>query len=119
MVKLRDVAEAAGVSVTTASMVLNPGKQVCRVRPECAEKIKLVAQRLGYVGNYHARAMQLGRAETLGLALDAGQVGQDMLSGSVLSEPYFSHLAGGVEAFTHFTGYNLTIIGPGKTERAP
>ena len=120
MVKLRDVAEAAGVSVTTASMVLNPGKQICRVRPECAEKIKLVAQRLGYVGNYHARAMQLGRAETIGLALDAGQVGLDNQGpASVIGGPYFSQLAGGVESYTHYTGYNLTIIGPGKTERAP
>jgi len=119
MIKLSDVAEAAGVSVTTASMVLNPGKQRCRVRPECAERIKLAAQRLGYVGNYHARAMQLGKAETIGLAIDIGDPGKENPATVAMGGMYFSHMAAGVETHTHFTGYNLTIIGPGQAERAP
>jgi LacI family transcriptional regulator len=119
MIKLSDVAEAAGVSVTTASMVLNPGKQRCRVRPECAERIKLAAQRLNYVGNYHARAMQLGKAETIGLAIDIGDPGRVNPATVAMGGMYFSLMAAGVETHTHFTGYNLTVIGPGLEERAP
>ncbi|HYG73843.1 MAG TPA: LacI family DNA-binding transcriptional regulator [Planctomycetota bacterium] len=118
MVKLIDVAQAAGVSVTTASMVLNPGKQVCRVRPECADRIRLAAKKLGYVGNYHARAMQLGRAETIGMAIDVGRAGHAEPWIAAMGGPYFSTLAGGVETHTHFKGYNLALIGPGINENA-
>lgn len=70
MPSLTDVAHAAGVSLTTASMVLNKGKQHNRVSAACASRVQEAARRLGYVPNYHARSMKLGRAEVLAVAMD-------------------------------------------------
>jgi LacI family transcriptional regulator len=117
MVTLTDVAKAAGVSVATASMVLNPSKGAAKVGPERAERVRQAATRLGYVGNYHARAMQVGRAETIGLALDFGAVGDQPSLDHSMGGEYFHHLTMGVESHTHFIGYNLALIGPSREER--
>ncbi len=117
MVTLTDVAKAAGVSVATASMVLNPGKSAGKVGPERAERVRVAAARLGYFGNYHARAMQVGRAETIGLALDFGAVGDEPSLEHPMGGEYFHHLTMGVESYTHYIGFNLALIGPSKEER--
>lgn len=115
---LTDVAKAAGVSVATASMVLNPGAKANKVSEERTARVREAAALLGYVGNYHARAMQVGRAETIGLALDFGVAGQAPSDEIPMGGEYFHHLTVGVEAQTHFVGYNLALIGPGTQERA-
>ena len=115
---LTDVAKAAGVSVATASMVLNPGAKTNKVSDERTARVREAATRLGYVGNYHARAMQVGRAETIGLALDFGVAGQAPSDEIPMGGEYFHHLTIGIEAQTHFVGYNLALIGPGTQERA-
>jgi LacI family transcriptional regulator len=114
---LTDVAKAAGVSVATASMVLNPSSKSGRVGAERSERVRAAAAKLGYVPNYHARAMQAGRAETLGFALDYGQAGTTSHDEPMGGE-YFHHLTMGIEVRTHFVGYNLALIGPGVSERA-
>jgi LacI family transcriptional regulator len=117
MVTLTDVAKAAGVSVATASMVLNPGKGAGKVGPERSERVRVAAARLGYFGNYHARAMQVGRAETIGLALDFGAVGAEPSLEHPMGGEYFHHLTMGVESYTHYVGFNLALIGPSREER--
>ena len=74
-VTLIDVARAAEVSIATASMVLNPTERTAKVSAERTARVRAVAEQLGYVANYHARAMHLGRSDTLGFALDYGQAG--------------------------------------------
>jgi len=114
---LNDVAKAAGVSIATASMVLNPTVRTAKVSDERTELVKAAAERLGYVANYHARAMHLGRAETIGFALDYGRAGK-MTEDEPMGVGYFHHLTMGIEAQCHFVGYNLALIGPGVEERA-
>lgn len=114
---LSDVAKAAGVSIATASMVLNPTERTAKVSDERTALVKAAAERLGYVANYHARAMHLGRAETLGFALDYGVAGQQA-DDEPMGVGYFHHLTMGIETETHFVGYNLALIGPGVEERA-
>lgn len=114
---LSDVAKAAGVSIATASMVLNPTGKTAKVGDERTARVKAAAERLGYVANYHARAMHLGLAETIGFALDYGQAGRE-LDDDPMDVGYFHHLTMGIEAETHFVGYNLALIGPGTEERA-
>jgi DNA-binding LacI/PurR family transcriptional regulator len=116
-VTLSDVAKAAGVSIATASMVLNPTERTAKVSDERTALVKAAAERMGYVANYHARAMHLGRAETLGFALDYGVAGQKV-DDEPMGVGYFHHLTMGIEAQTHFVGYNLALIGPGVEERA-
>ncbi len=68
-VRIRDVAERAGVSVTTVSHVLNdvPGK---RISPETRERVRRVAVQLGYTPNSVARSLRLQRSEMIALVSD-------------------------------------------------
>jgi LacI family transcriptional regulator len=66
---IRDVAAAAGVSVTTVSHVLN-NKSGTRVSPETRERVESAARRLGYAANGLARGLRLQRSQTLGLLSD-------------------------------------------------
>ncbi len=116
-VTLTDVAKAAGVSIATASMVLNPSSKTAKVSAERTQRVRVAAERLGYVANYHAQAMHLGRSETLGFALDYGVAGQQA-DDEPMGVGYFHHLTMGIETQTHFVGYNLALIGPGVEERA-
>src|ERR1700759_2736963 len=64
---LRQVAEAAGVSVMTASYVYS---QPERVAPGTAMKVRAAAERLGYPGPHPgARSLRRGRAGSLGVIL--------------------------------------------------
>jgi LacI family transcriptional regulator len=64
--RLEDVAEAAGVHVSTASRVLNGGSEAA-VRPETRLRIEEAATRLRYRPNAMARGLKLASAGALGL----------------------------------------------------
>ena len=57
MVTMKEVAEAAGVSIATVSRVLN-GKDRGRIKPEIAREIKRIAKDLGYRPNLVARNLK-------------------------------------------------------------
>lgn len=119
MASLTDVARVAGVSLTTASMVLNKGKQHNRVSAACAARVQEVARQLGYVPNYHARSMKLGKAEVLAVAMDAGHEDERARIELELNNPYFGFMLGGIEQQTRSLGYLMTLVGPGARVRAP
>lgn len=119
MPSLTDVARVAGVSLTTASMVLNKGKQHNRVSVACAKRVQEAALTLGYVPNYHARSMKLGRAEVLAVAMDLGYESFGAGTDLELNNPYFGHLIGGIEMRTRALGYLMTLVGPEPRSRAP
>ncbi|MGO1947135.1 MULTISPECIES: LacI family DNA-binding transcriptional regulator [Brachybacterium] len=78
-VRLSDVAQDAGVSLATASRVLNgsarvPGKAV-------AEKVEASAARLGYVPNAQAQALARSRSGLIGLVVHD------------IADPYFATIA--------------------------
>ncbi|AXK46286.1 LacI family DNA-binding transcriptional regulator [Brachybacterium saurashtrense] len=78
-VRLSDVAKDAGVSLATASRVLNgssrvPGKAV-------AEKVQLSAAKLGYVPNAQAQALARSRSGLIGLVVHD------------IADPYFATIA--------------------------
>jgi DNA-binding LacI/PurR family transcriptional regulator len=118
MASLSDVAKAAGVSLTTASLVLNRPKQPNRVSAACASRVKQIADQLGYIPNYHARSMKLGKAETIAVALDVGGDGGSCTVAE-LADPYFSQLLGGIELFLRNVGYEMTIVVADHLNRAP
>jgi LacI family transcriptional regulator len=80
-VRLIDVAERAGVSIATASRSLNgaPG-----VSPAVAERVREVAEGMGFVANSHARSLAGGQESSVGLV-----VGD-------IADPYFTEIAAGV-----------------------
>ncbi|MFI5915767.1 LacI family DNA-binding transcriptional regulator [Dactylosporangium sp. NPDC051541] len=68
-VGIRDVAIAAGVSVTTVSHTLNNLAEK-RISPDTRRRVHEAAQRLGYTPNGLARGLRLQRSGTVGLISD-------------------------------------------------
>jgi LacI family transcriptional regulator len=79
--RLQDVAEAAGVSLATASRAL-AGRD--GVSPELAARIREIALSLGYVPNAHARALAGAGPPMVGLIVHD------------VADPYFAEIAKGV-----------------------
>jgi LacI family transcriptional regulator len=68
---IHDVAEAAGVSVTTVSRVLNDKDDVAK---DTYERVQKVIGELGYTSNLAARSMRSLRTNVIGLIMpDAGE----------------------------------------------
>lgn len=73
-VTIRSVAEAAGVSVTTVSFVLNDKRpQVDAISKKTRERVKLCAAALGYHKNAAASALKTGRSLWVGVTLQTLQ----------------------------------------------
>jgi LacI family transcriptional regulator len=81
-VTLQDVADRAGVSLTTASRVVNDGSR--RVGRPLADRVQRAVADLGYTANLQARAVATGQSTMIGVAL------RD------ISDPYFSSIAAGL-----------------------
>ncbi len=69
-VTLHDVAQAAGVSVATASFVAN-GKRNVRIGDATRERVQRVIDELGYRPNALAKNLVAGRSKFIGLVADA------------------------------------------------
>lgn len=65
-VTLRDVALRAGVSTAATSQALNDRGSL---RPETRERIKAIAEELGYSPNRHAAALRRGRTMSIGFVV--------------------------------------------------
>ena len=81
-VTLQDVADRAGVSLTTASRVVNEGSR--RVGKSLADRVNKAVADLGYTANLQARAVATGQSTMIGVVL------RD------ISDPYFSSIAAGL-----------------------
>lgn len=79
--RLVDVAEAAGVSLASASRAMSGGSGIS---PEVAAHVRRVAVELGYEPNPHARGLAGGLVATIGLLVHE------------IGDPYFSEIASGV-----------------------
>jgi LacI family transcriptional regulator len=93
-VKLQDVAEAAGVSIATASRAL-AGKT--RVSAETTRTVLEAAGRLGYVVDPIARALREGSTRTVGMIVP------------VIGNPHFSELIAAVEDQLQTFGFELIL----------
>jgi len=95
-VRLKDVAERAGVAVNTASTILNrrPNSWASK---ETETRVFLAAKELGYRPSKTARALQSGRHHAIGLLI------QD------LANPFFATLAEEIESAVEQRGYDLII----------
>lgn len=64
---IKDLAQAAGTSPATASLVLNGGWKDHRINADTAERVLQLARSLGYRPNQRARALRLNRSSLAGL----------------------------------------------------
>ncbi|WP_402462436.1 LacI family DNA-binding transcriptional regulator [Isoptericola aurantiacus] len=100
--RLQDVADRAGVSLATASRVLNGSAR--QPGAELVERVRAAAAELGYVVNAQAQALARSRTGLLGLVV------QD------ISDPYFSSIAAGAQAAAREHGRMVLLA---STERDP
>lgn len=68
-ITLNDIAEIAGVSKTTASMILNGQADQFRIKDETREKVLTIAKNQGYRANIHAKALKQNRTNVIGLVI--------------------------------------------------
>jgi LacI family transcriptional regulator len=79
---LQDVADRAGVSLTTASRVLSNGPR--QPAPHLAERVHQAVAELGYTANLQARAVATGQSTMVGVVVHD------------IADPYFSSIAAGL-----------------------
>ena len=101
-VTIRDVAEAAGVSISLVSFVLNArrgpsGEYLCSASQKTAERIVETAERLGYHRNKAATSLRTGRSDTIGVIV------------SDISNTCFGQICRKIEKLATDAGY-LTIF---------
>jgi DNA-binding LacI/PurR family transcriptional regulator len=100
--RIADVAREAGVSKTAVSFAFNAPD---RLAPETAERIRGVAQRLGYTPHPVARMLTQRRTRAIGvLTPQALSV--------VFSNPFFGTFSAGVARVAEEHGYALHFISP-------
>ncbi|MCW8331531.1 LacI family DNA-binding transcriptional regulator [Photobacterium sp. SDRW27] len=68
-ITIADIAKLAGVSKTTASMVLNGRASTFRIKEETRERVMAVARENNYSPNLHAKSLQANRSDTIGLVI--------------------------------------------------
>lgn len=102
-VRLKDIAEEAGVSMMTVSNVVNGNH--ARVSPETARRIRQIAARLGYVPNAPARSLAARSSKLIGFLVPAA--GSDSLAVS----PHTMAIAAVVEREFRRRDYHLIMRG--------
>lgn len=100
---IRDVARAAGVSTTTVSHALS-GKG--RLPEETRERVRAVAERMGYRPSPIARSLAAGRVGVLGVAVSVPEEIQAAFS----DIDYFSRAIAGATGAAMRKGYALVIV---------
>ncbi|MDQ7028415.1 MAG: LacI family DNA-binding transcriptional regulator [Ardenticatenia bacterium] len=97
-VRLRDIAEKLGVSVTTVSRALAGYNDVA---PGTRQLVLQTAREMGYYPNLTARHLQRRRTDTIGLVVD--------VTGPRFSDPLFSELLAGVGNQAAREGFDLFV----------
>ncbi|MET3173191.1 UNVERIFIED_ORG: LacI family transcriptional regulator [Arthrobacter sp. UYCu721] len=95
---IKDVAVAAGVSVTTVSHVLND-VSYARISTETRARVKSAAAQLGYGPNRLAQALRTQRTGLLGL-----------VSEDIATTPHAGRIILGADDAARARGYNLMIV---------
>ena len=104
MVRLKDIAEACGVSVATVSRALNG---VTNENKERAAFICRTAKEMGYYPNAAARTLKTSRSNNIGILYE-----------DRMNHEYFSCLIDDLRSCADARGYDLTLIGQGRGEEA-
>ena len=102
-VRIKDVAERAGVSTATVSLVLNDSPS--RITHETAEMVRRVAKELGYRPDHTARSLRTKRTQMIGL-----------LSDYIVTTPYAGQMIRGAQEAA-WERDHLVLIG--NTEGEP
>ena len=91
---VRDVARAAGVSISSVSRVLNGNLSV---NPDIAAKVLAAADELGYHPDAHARGLRMGVSKTIGCLIPD------------IANPLYASYVSAIEARLQEEGYMLLL----------
>lgn len=94
MVRLKDIAAHAGVSVMTVSKALRDAKDVS---PQTKARLQLLARQMGYVPDAMAQSLRSRSTKLFGLVISA------------TTNPIFARLVMGLEERAHEIGYDLIL----------
>lgn len=98
-ITIKDIAKAAGVSHTTVSRALKGDK---RIAPKTRERIRALAEELGYVPNTVARGLKTNRSHILGIIVRR------------IGDPYFTDVQRGIEEALHHRKYRMILTASQK-----
>ena len=98
MVTMKEIANKAGVSVSTVSLVLN-GRDEGRVKSKIADNVRAIATKLGYRSNPLASSLRTGRTHILGF-----------ISEEVATTPYAGGMILGAQTAASQFGYMLITV---------
>lgn len=98
MVTMKEIANKAGVSVSTVSLVLN-GRDEGRVKSKIADNVRAIATKLGYQSNPLASSLRTGRTHILGF-----------ISEEVATTPYAGGMILGAQTAASQFGYMLITV---------
>lgn len=98
-VKLRDVAEKAGVSVTTASLVLTGKGRERRISAEVEDRVREAAVALDYAPNLLVRSLQRGRTHVLSF--------YSAFRNRRMNDLYMDRLSTGLQVAAGSLGYDI------------
>ena len=99
-VTLQDVAKAAGVSSSAASVVLNGCRSGTRVSVPTRRKVMEVATQLGYRPNEVARSLVTGQTNRIGVYSGRSELDS--------RNPFFAEILGGI--FAEATEFDLDTV---------
>jgi len=94
--RLKDVAEAAGVHISTASRALN-ARTASLLNPQTLERVRETADELGYRVNGMARALKTRRSLSIGMVVPD------------ITNPFFPPAVRGAEDVLDRAGYSLLL----------
>lgn len=94
-VRLKDIAEIAGVSIGTVSRVIN--HKTSEISEETVKKVEKIIEEEGYVPNVRARALKTNRSNILALLIPS------------IKNPFFAEIARGIEDTANELGYSVIL----------
>src|SRR6185312_14725701 len=94
MIRLKDIAKRAGVSVMTVSKVLRDAPDISVATKA---RVKALAQQMGYVPDSNAQSLRTRTSRFLGVVISA------------ITEPTFSRILLAIEERAHDLGFEIIL----------
>ena len=94
-ISLKDVAKEAGISTSTVSFILNGRAREMRISKDLEKRVRIIADKLGYVPNQVAVSLRTGQSKMIGLIVES------------ISGHFFGLLAKIIEDEAEKAGYKL------------
>lgn len=104
-ISLKDIAKAAGVSVTTVSFVINNKAREKRISEQVVEKVNKLIREKNFTPNTIARGLRTGKSTSLGLIVED------------IGNHFFGNVAKTIEMTAYKKGYKVLYSSTDNSEK--